>query len=55
VKAVNQLYNKQREHRQKQLAKGQGSRFTSRREDADHDEAQSAGDALSAHRQPSHH
>jgi putative transposase len=33
VKAVNQLYNKQREHRQKQLAKGQESRFTSRRLD----------------------
>ena len=29
VKAVNQLYNKQREHRQKQLAKGKEPRFTS--------------------------
>jgi len=33
VKAVNQLYNKQREHRQKQLAKGKEPRFTSRRLD----------------------
>jgi putative transposase len=30
VKAVNQLYNKQREHEQKQLAKGKEPRFTSR-------------------------
>jgi len=33
VKAVNQLYNKQREHEQKQLAKGKEPRFTSRRLD----------------------
>lgn len=33
VKAVNQLYNKQREHKQKQLAKGKEPRFTSRRLD----------------------
>ena len=33
VKAVNQLYNKQREHRQKQLAKGKEPHFTSRRLD----------------------
>ncbi len=33
VKAVNQLYNKQREHEQKQLAKGKAPRFTSRRLD----------------------
>jgi putative transposase len=33
VKAVNQLYNKQREHEQKQLAKGKDPRFTSRRLD----------------------
>ena len=33
VKAVNQLYNKQREHRQKQLAKGKEPPFTSRRLD----------------------
>ena len=31
VKAVNQLYNKQREHEQKQLAKGKEPRFTSHR------------------------
>ena len=31
VKAVNQLYNKQREHAQKQLAKGRELRFTSHR------------------------
>ena len=55
VKAVNQLYNKQREHRQKQLARGKEPRFTSRREDSDHDEAQSPGDALSALGKPSHH
>jgi len=33
VKAVNQLYNQQREHQQKQLAKGKEPRFTSRRLD----------------------
>ena len=33
VKAVNQLYNKQREHAQKQLAKGKESRHTSHRLD----------------------
>jgi putative transposase len=33
VKAVNQLYNKQREHVQKQLAKGKEPRFTSHRLD----------------------
>ncbi len=33
VKAVNQLYNKQREHEQKQLAKGKPRRFTSHRLD----------------------
>jgi len=33
VKAVNQLYNKQREHEQKQLAKGKAPRFTSHRLD----------------------
>jgi len=33
LKAVNQLYNKQREHEQKQLAKGDTKRFTSRRLD----------------------
>jgi putative transposase len=33
VKAVNQLYNKQREHAQKQLAKGREPRFTSHRLD----------------------
>jgi putative transposase len=33
LKAVNQLYNKQREHKQKQLAKGKEPRFTSRRLD----------------------
>jgi transposase len=33
VKAVNQLYNKQREHEQKQLAKGKEPRFTSHRLD----------------------
>jgi putative transposase len=33
VKAINQLYNKQREHEQKQLAKGKDPRFTSRRLD----------------------
>jgi putative transposase len=33
VKAVNQLYNKQREHVQKQLAKGKTPRFTSHRLD----------------------
>ena len=31
VKAANQLYNKQREHEQKKLAKGKAQRFTSRR------------------------
>lgn len=31
IKAVNQLYNKQREHEQKQLAKGKAPRFTSHR------------------------
>ena len=55
VKAVNQLYNKQREHEQKQLARGKEPRFTSGREDSDHDEAQSPDDALPAHREPSHH
>jgi putative transposase len=34
VKAANQLYNKQREHEQKQLAKGKAPRFTSHREDS---------------------
>jgi transposase len=33
AKAVNQLYNKQREHEQKQLAKGREPRFTSHRLD----------------------
>ncbi len=33
LKAMNQLYNKQREHEQKQLAKGTEPRFTSRRLD----------------------
>ena len=33
VKAANQLYNKQREHLQKQLAKGKAPRFTSHRLD----------------------
>jgi putative transposase len=33
VKAVNQLYNKQREHAQKQLAKGKEPRFSSHRLD----------------------
>ena len=33
LKAMNQLYNKQREHEQKQLAKGKEQRFTSRRLD----------------------
>lgn len=33
VKAVNQLYNKQREHEQKQLAQGKEPRFTSHRLD----------------------
>ena len=33
VKAANQLYNKQREHEQKQLAKGKDHRFTSHRLD----------------------
>ena len=33
VKALNQLYNKQREHQQKQLAKGNEPRFTSHRLD----------------------
>jgi IS605 OrfB family transposase len=33
VKAINQLYNKQREHIQKQLAKGKEPRYTSRRLD----------------------
>ncbi len=33
VKAINQLYNKQREHIQKQLARGKEPRFTSRRLD----------------------
>jgi putative transposase len=33
LKATNQLYNKQREHAQKQLAKGTEQRFTSRRLD----------------------
>ncbi len=33
VKAVNQLYNKQREHRQKQLAKGKAPQFSSHRLD----------------------
>ncbi len=33
VKAVNQLYNKQREHEQKQLARGKEPRFTSHRLD----------------------
>ena len=33
VKAVNQLYNKQREHVQKQLARGKTPRFTSHRLD----------------------
>ncbi len=33
LKAVNQLYNKQREHEQKQLAKGKEPRFTSHRLD----------------------
>ena len=33
VKAANQLYNKQREHQQKQLAKGKEPRFMSRRLD----------------------
>jgi len=53
VKAVNQLYNTQREHRQKQLARGKEPQFSSHREDSDHDEAQQTGDALPAHRQPS--
>ena len=55
LKATNQLYNKQREHEQKQLAKGKEQRFTSRREDSNHDEAQSPSHALSAYGQPSHH
>ncbi len=33
LKAMNQLYNKQREHEQKQLAQGKEQRFTSRRLD----------------------
>src|SRR5262249_57284018 len=33
LKAVNQLYNKQREHLQKQLAKGKEPRYTSHRLD----------------------
>src|SRR6266700_4884869 len=33
LKAMNQLYNQQREHEQKQLAKGKEQRFTSRRLD----------------------
>jgi len=33
LKAMNQLYNKQREHEQRQLAKGKEQRFTSRRLD----------------------
>ena len=33
VKAINQLYNKQREHIQKQLAKGKEPRYTSHRLD----------------------
>jgi putative transposase len=33
VKALNQLYNKQRAHQQKQLAKGNEPRFTSHRLD----------------------
>ncbi len=33
LKATNQLYNKQREHEQKQLARGKEQRFTSRRLD----------------------
>ena len=33
VKALSQLYNKQRAHQQKQLAKGNEPRFTSHRED----------------------
>src|ERR1700756_4031253 len=53
VKADNQLSNKQREHIQKQLAQGKEPRYTSHREDADHDEAQSARAAVSARRQPS--
>jgi putative transposase len=53
VKAVNQLYNKQREHAQKQLAKGKEPRFSSHRLDRITRDAQSAGDALCAHRKPS--
>ena len=40
LKAVNQLYNKHREHEQKKRAKGSVPRFTSRFAGVDHDEAQ---------------
>ena len=46
LKAINQLYNKRRERIQKQLARGKEPRYTSHREDADHDEAQPARAAV---------
>ena len=50
VKAINQLYNKQREHLQKHLAHGKEPRFTSHRLDRITSDAQSARAAVPAHR-----
>jgi putative transposase len=55
LKATNQLYNKQREHEQKRLAKGKEQHLISHREDSHYDEAHSPDHALSAYGQPSHY